>query len=511
MFAKISERQAHRVRWVLTSGWLLLIVSLFDDPISAWLTDSTNSMSPLRIDPASCVKVQGNCLEEVPYALGAPIFWGIILPSAIFSLLVFGHEFWRRICPLSFLSQIPRALGRQRQQKRTDPKTGKVRYELVKVAKNSWLARNYLYLQFGLLFLGLCSRILFVNSDRLTLGIFFVATILAAITVGYLYGGKSWCQYFCPMAPVQKIYAEPRGLLASTAHEDDRQTITQSMCRSVNPEQKEHSACVACQSICIDIDAERSYWEGITKPEQQWLYYGYVGLVVGYFVYYYLYAGNWNYYFSGAWAHQDNQLATLLSPGFYVLDRPILIPKLVAVPLTLAAFTAAGYFLGRKLEKRYKAYQLRRQQPLSLELLRHRIFTLCTYFIFNFFFIFSGRPFIQLLPAPVQYLFTVVITALSTLWLYRTWQRNPNLYSREGLASLLRKQLGKLNLDIGSFLEGRSLDDLTADEVYVLAKILPGLSKEQRLQVYKGVLREAIEQGDVDFSDSLRLLQEDCS
>jgi hypothetical protein len=356
-----------------------------------------------------------------------------------------------------------------------------VRYELVKVAKNSWLARNYLYLQFGLLFLGLCSRILFVNSDRLTLGIFFVATILAAITVGYLYGGKSWCQYFCPMAPVQKIYAEPRGLLASTAHEDDRQTITQSMCRSVNPEQKEHSACVACQSTCIDVDAERSYWEGITKPEQQWLYYGYVGLVVGYFVYYYLYAGNWDYYFSGAWAHQENQLATLLSPGFYVLDRPIPIPKLVAVPLTLAAFTAAGYFLGRKLEKRYKAYQFRRQQPLSLELLRHRIFTLCTYFIFNFFFIFSGRPFIQLLPAPVQYLFTVVITALSTLWLYRTWQRNPNLYSREGLASPLRKQFGKLNLDIERFLEGRSLDNLTADEVYMLAKILPGFSKEKRL------------------------------
>src|SRR4028118_951583 len=131
MFAKISEREMHRVRWVLTSGWLLLIVSLFYDPISAWLTDSTNSMSPLRIDPASCVKVQGNCLEEVPYALGAPIFWGIIVPAAIFSLLVCGHEFWRRICPLSFLSQIPRALGRQRQRKRTDPTTGKARYELV--------------------------------------------------------------------------------------------------------------------------------------------------------------------------------------------------------------------------------------------------------------------------------------------------------------------------------------------------------------------------------------------
>jgi hypothetical protein len=55
------------------------------------------------------------------------------------------------------------------------------------------------------------------------------------------------------------------------------------------------------------------------------------------------------------------------------------------------------------------------------------------------------------------------------------------LYSREGLASPLRKQFGKLNLDIERFLEGRSLDNLTADEVYMLAKILPSFSKEKRL------------------------------
>jgi hypothetical protein len=310
------------------------------------------------------------------------------------------------------------------------------------------------------------------------------------------------------MAPVQKIYAEPRGLLTSTAHEDDRQTITQSMCRIVNPEGKEHSACVACQSPCIDIDAERCYWQGITKPEQQWIYYGYVGLVVGYFVYYYLYAGNWNYYFSGAWAHQENQLATLLNPGFYLFDHPIPIPKLVAVPLTLAAFTAGGYFLGRKLEKRYKAYRFRKQQPLSPELLRHRIFTLCTFFIFNFFFVFGGRPFIRLLPDSVQYVFTALITATSTLWLYRTWQRNPSIYQRENLANRLRKQLNKLNLDIPRVLEGRSLDDLNADEVYVLAKILPDFSKEKRIEAYKGVLREGLAEGYVDSSSSAEILQQ---
>ena len=118
MFAKTPERQMHMVRWLLTCGRLLLIFSMFYDPISPWLTDPNNTLSPLRIHPEVCVKVQGVCLEQTPYALGARLFWTMIVPAAIFILLVFGHELWRRICPLSFLSQIPRALGRQRQHRR---------------------------------------------------------------------------------------------------------------------------------------------------------------------------------------------------------------------------------------------------------------------------------------------------------------------------------------------------------------------------------------------------------
>jgi len=508
MFAKTPERQMHRVRWLLTCGWLLLIFSLFYDPISPWLTDPNNTLSPLRIDPDVCVKVQEVCLEQTSYALGARLFWAAIVPAAIFILLVFGHELWRRICPLSFLSQIPRALLRQRQHRRVDPKTGKTSYELAKVKKNSWLGRNYLYLQLGLFYLGLCIRLLFVNSDRLALGIFLIFTILSAIAVGYLYGGKSWCQYFCPMAPVQKIYGEPGGLLTSKAHEGDRQTITQSMCRIVNQEGKEQSACVACQSPCMDIDAERSYWDGITKPDQKLLYYGYIGLVFSFYFYYYLYAGNWDYYFSGAWTHEANQLTTLLSPGFYLFNKPIPIPKLVAVPLTLGFFGGGSYFLGRKLEKSYKNYLLRTNQSLSKEQIQHRIFTVCTFVVFNLFFGFGARPNIALLTQMWQYFYEVLLVLVSTLWLYRTWGRSPDLYSRESLASRLRKQLTKLQLDVSRFLEGRSLESLNPDEVYVLAKILPGFTGEKRLQAYKGVLREALEEGHVNSSNSLEVLQQ---
>jgi CRP-like cAMP-binding protein len=501
MFNKIAESQMHKVRWVTTSLWLLLILSLFYDPVTPSLTDPNNTWSPLRVDPSKCIQVQGSCLELEAYALGAPIFWGLVVPTSLLILLIFGHELWRRICPLSFLSQIPRALGRQRQWKRETQK-GTVRYEIARVDANSWLGKNYLYLQFGWLFIGLCFRILFVNSDRIALAIWFLFTIGMAIGVGYFYGGKSWCNYFCPMAPVQKIYGEPRGLFGSKAHLTDSK-ITQSMCRVVDPEGQEKSACVACQSPCIDIDAERTYWEGIPKPQYPFIYYSYVGLVMGYFIYYYLYAGNWEYYFSGVWAYEPNQIASLLSPGFYLLGQAISIPKIIAVPMTLGIFTLAGFWSGCRVEHWAQA---RWGSEFSAEEIRHRICTFCTFFIFNFFFIFAARSWITLLPLPVQYIFDSLIVILSSFWLVQTWGRNSQIYGREGLSTRLRKQLAKLNLNIAQYLEGQSPEDLTADQVYVLAKVLPGFTREKRQEAYKGVLKESLQEGYINSSSSLSVL-----
>jgi len=531
MLTQVPERMMHRVRWVLTIAWLLIIASLVYDPWTLLLTIPDHPWSPLRINPNICIKVQETCFSEQPYPLGTTIFWGAIVPAAIFILLIFGHELWRRICPLSFLSQIPRALGWQRQYRRQNPQTGTVRYELAKVKANSWLGKNYPAVQFSWLFIGLAGRILFFDADRLALALWLLGTIACAITVGYLYGGKTWCNYFCPMAPVQQVYSEPGGLLSSKAHLGD-QKITQSMCRTIptDGDQQEQSACVACQNPCIDIDAERAYWDSLEKPATTWLRYGYIGLVVGYFVYYYLYAGNWDYYFSGAWARQTNQLASLLEPGFYLGGQAVNIPKLVAVPLTLGIFTLGGYGLGRGLEQGLQKYSdrvalhhrfraelpgnLNLQSPhhpflnLSPEKLRHRIFTILTFSIFNFFFIFGGRPLIQLLPVKFQYLYELGLVSLSTLWLYQTWQRSSSLYARESLASRFRKQLAKLQFDISQFLEGRPLEDLHTNEVYVLAKVLPGFTKEKRHQAYKGVVREALEEGYVNFSSSLGVLKQ---
>ena len=517
MFGRIPEKSMHLVRWVLVIGWLLLIISLFYDPVTPHLTapEATWSflhLDPRLLDPKLChevLEVQGECLSEAPYALGAKVFWGMVIPCGVMILLVFGHELWRRICPLSFLSQIPRSLGWQRKSKIVNSRTGKVRYEIVKIKKNSWLARNHLYLQFAVLCTGLIARILFLNSHRIVLGSFLLLTIFSAILVGYLFGGKSWCQYFCPMAPVQLVYEGPRSLLGSEAHQGPKQTITQSMCRIVEKDGKEKSACVGCQSPCVDIDAERSYWEVINKPGRKLVQYGYVGLVIGFYIYYLLYSGTLNYYYSGAWNHEENQLETLLNPGFYINNTAIPIPKLIAVPLTIIVFVAFSYWGFSKLEKAYRAYTIRKNQKIDKKQIQHRIFSLCTFLVFNIYFMFGGRPILKLLLSPPLELgFNGLIMLLSTVWLYRTLFRSNEAYTKESLANSLRRQLGKLSIDFSKFLEGRSLEELKPNELYVLARVLPNVSSEYGTQVYKGLLKEALDQGNVDSANSLDLLSQ---
>jgi CRP-like cAMP-binding protein len=108
----------------------------------------------------------------------------------------------------------------------------------------------------------------------------------------------------------------------------------------------------------------------------------------------------------------------------------------------------------------------------------------------------------------VQYIYDLGLVSLSTLWLYKIWRRSPDFYARENLASRFRKQLEKLQLNVSQFLEGRALSDLNTHEVYVLAKVLPGFTREKRHQAYKEVVREALEEGYVNYSSSLEILQQ---
>ncbi|NJR40747.1 MAG: hypothetical protein HC781_20320 [Leptolyngbyaceae cyanobacterium CSU_1_4] len=466
-----------------------MIVSLFYDPISAQWTASGQLFAASA--PNDCALFQGQCLPLSPYPMGARIFWGMVLPLVIITLLVFGHEAWRRICPLSFLSQIPRSLGVQQQ---------------FIIDEDSWLARNALTVQFCLLFLGLNLRLLLANSDRLLLGIFLSLTILAAVTIGFLFAGKTWCNYFCPMAPVQMIYSEPSGLLGSKAHTAPPKTITQSMCRTVGKEGQEKSACVACKVGCIDIDAEGTHWENIRQPDRKLLYYAYVGLVIGFYTYFGLYSGNWNFLKAGVW-NETSQLSTLLAPGFFIAGQAIAIPKLIAVPLTLTLFSGAAYAMGLWTEKCYKRYNKQLRRPLSVDVVQSRMFASATFLAFNLLFFMGVQPTLGYFPILIQNLISWAAIVLSSLWLVKTWKRSAQRYTRERDGNLLRRQLGKLDIDLSQFLEGRSLEDLKPDELYTLAKVLPNFTQEYRQQIYLGALRESLEKRSILPANSLHLFQ----
>ena len=180
MLNKFSEQQIDRIRKVLAISWSLLILLSFYDPLSLWATHPDNLDSPFSIDPSVCVMVQGECLQQVSYVFAPRIFWGIVVPLSVIILTVGGHDIWRRICPLSFFSQIPRMLGRGRKIKKVNPISGRVKYELAAVNRESWLGRNYLYLQLLLFYVGLNIRLLFANGSGLGLGIFLMITIVAA-------------------------------------------------------------------------------------------------------------------------------------------------------------------------------------------------------------------------------------------------------------------------------------------------------------------------------------------
>jgi polyferredoxin len=419
---QVPERTMQIVRWGLAISWLFLIASLFYDPISAILTAPDNLQSPFRIHPETCILLQDECLVQKPYSLGVRLFWSAIVPAAIFVIFVFGHDVWRRMCPLSFFSQLPRALKLQRQQKMVGA-SGIVSYEVVTISAHSWLGQNHLYVQFGLFFVGLTIRLLLVNSHPLSLGIFLIVTILAAMLVGFLYAGKSWCNYFCPFAPVQAVFTGPMGLLGSSAHQQSESGVSQSMCRTTANE----SACVGCKSPCIDIDAEQAYWENLEKPARRFVQYGYVGILVAFFLYFYLFAGNWDYYFSGAWS-RDDAIGMLFSPGFYLLGHAIPLPKLIAVPLTLAIFTALAYFILSRIEKIYRAYLRQQHTAESRQRSHHVMFTLTTVFSLWFFFCFGGRPILNSLPSFVSLGFNAIVTIVGSLWMYRTWGRTQAQY-----------------------------------------------------------------------------------
>lgn len=487
IFSRWPERQAHLVRWLLLLGWLALIASLLSPALGDWAL-----RQPPCPEGLACHGHGGNQL-----------FWGTMVPSGLLILAAGSHELWRRICPLAFASQLFRALDLQR---RVLGRNGKP--QVAKVEGDSWLGRHHLALQWSLLIAGLCLRLLAVNSSPLGLGLLLALTVVAAIAVGWAYAGKAWCQYVCPMGAVQQVVTGPRGPLAAAAHLDSSR-LTQSMCRTVAEDGHERSACVACQSPCLDIDAERSYWAGLEgKRGLRWAWLSYPGLVLAFFL---------------LARQQGPETVEMLRSGLWAFDADLParaldlwpradagwgVPRLLAIPALLSAAGAGSVALFSGLESGLRQglsgdHSAERARAMA----RSRTRLLATFLAVNLFFWFAD-PSLGLAGGKVGQLIRSLVLIASAIWLFRGWPRDADTYRRENTSASLRNQLRKRFPNLEAHLDGRTLDELTPGEVFTLAKALPAQLAATSQSLYRDVLADLVRSGRLERATSAVQLEE---
>jgi len=493
LLSSASERQMRLVRWALLIGWLVLIVSLLLPGISL----------PPELVPHCTAPSDPSCvLHHQP---GNRLFWGVVVPLGLLLIGVVSHDAWRRTCPLAFVSQLGRSLGWQRTREGR-----KGRPEVVQIQPDSWLARHHVGLQWGLLIAGLCLRLLVVNGSPLGLAALLIITLVAAIAVGWAWGGKAWCQYICPMGPVQMVLTGPRGPLGTPAHVGTTSKVTQSMCRTINAEGREQSACVACQTPCIDIDAERSFWQTLVgKRNLGWAWYSYPGLILAFFLLMeevgdgiHPSANGLGYLRSGLWAFDAGLPDRITEP----LWPWLAIPRLVLVPLLLSAAAALSVVLFQGLERLLRARYGRRDQSEARERAIQHTRLIASFTALNIFFWFADPFQGSLGPQGGQLLRSLVLVA-SAIALFRNWGRDQGTYRRESASESLRRQLRGLP-GLEAALDGRTLESLSPQEVFTLVKAMPALGRKQGRHLYGEVMAEMLRTGRLERVKAHRELQE---
>lgn len=422
-----EERILRRWRWLLLAAWLVVITSLI--------------------------------LPGVNPTTGMRLFWGTFVPGSLLLIAVASHEIWRRLCPLAFVSQLGRSLGIQRTR---IGRSG--RPEVVKVEPDSWLARHHLQLQWSLLMAGLSLRLLLFNHHPTALAGLLIATLLAALFAGWAYGGKAWCQYLCPMGPVQTVLTGLRGPLGRPAHMGSRSRLTQSMCRTIAADGREQSTCVGCQAPCIDIDAERSFWQTLRgKRGLAWAWYSYPGLVLAFFL--------------------QRPRVGVPPP----LDQPLLPPLL----LLAGALVSVGLCRGLEALLRRRHVGVGPASAEERAVVQTRL--IATFLAVNILFWFVD-PFQGLLgPHGAQLLRSLVLIS-TAIALHRSWQRDPATYRRESTSDSLRRQLAAMP-GLDAALDGRSLEALTPGEVFTLVKAMPEVNRQQARQIYADVMADLLRTG----------------
>lgn len=331
---------------------------------------------------------------------GTALVWTILIPLIPLMIVLVGYNRWRKLCPLAWVASVGQYL--QWIPKRKVPK---------------WFENNYYLFQFFLLFMAFTARLLYLNFEGVALSLFFIFVALAAFFINLIFSGKTWCNFFCPIGIVEKIYCGSNAL----------QSQQTSAC----------SRCVACKNNCPDIDMEKGYWKESSDASKRITFYAFPGLVFGFYAYYYVISGTWSYYFDGAWTGATRLFQDPLSPGIFFLP---IVPKIIAAPLTLLFFSALSYLFFTLFERVVPHCKwAANKDPKSVE---HIVKAFAAFSAFNLFYMFAGAPAYNHFPLTYA-LFHFIVVVVSSVILWKEIFREERFYLQERFAlKILKKWKG---------------------------------------------------------------------
>jgi hypothetical protein len=400
---------------------------------------------------------------------GNRLVWTVAIASLPFFWMAFGYHLWRRICPLAVMGQLGRLFGRPGARKMGD-----------------WMGKHYVLVQLAVMIVALTLRLVATNGSDVWLAGFLGVVVVTAIVVSFVYSGKTWCNFLCPVGLVEKIYTEPaRGA-------------------SPPPELTSQCApCVACKKHCPDIDLEQGYWKEATERPRRIAYFAWPGIVVAFYVYYYLVSGTWSYYFSGAWAYERDLAGHAFDAGFTFAPA---IPRIVAAPLTLVAFGITSFAVFAVIEKLVLAARMKKlaanpsdeAKTAVVARVRHGMLAVCGLVGFNAFYCFAGQPSLQKLPGWVVTGWGLIVVFASTAIFVRRITRREDQYVHEKFAQKILKKW--------EWGDAPPSDDLK--DIYLLHTERTK-QREARLRAYKETVREMVADGlvtknEMQLLDSLR-------
>jgi nitrite reductase (NADH) large subunit len=182
---------------------------------------------------------------------GLVLFWQIVIPLLPLSFAVI-PGFWRNICPMAFLNQIPRMTGIGLE--RTLPPF--VANIALSISIFSFIALVFF-------------RPLLFNHNGTAIGILICVMLVLAFVGGLVFKGRSgWCGTLCPMAPIQKVYGQAPLVMVRNGY-----------C----------SHCVGCQKNCYDFNPRAAVFSDLNSSDKWWSdkrkYFGALlpGLIIGYY------------------------------------------------------------------------------------------------------------------------------------------------------------------------------------------------------------------------------------